>query len=93
MIPAMDHLDSALATTALDGENKYLLSIQAAASISKKLLNKYYDMTDHSEVYRIAMGIVLPVYNLGLHSLEFFWFYILVLSLTTSRTRDRMTNG
>jgi hypothetical protein len=27
-----------------------------ALSIAKKTLNKYYDKTDHSEVYRIAMS-------------------------------------
>ena len=25
--------------------------------IGKRLLNKYYNMTDHSELYRIAMGM------------------------------------
>lgn len=55
VIPAMDHLDSFLATAALD--DQYLPSIQASVTIGKKLLNKYYDMTDHSEVYRIAMGM------------------------------------
>jgi hypothetical protein len=50
----MDHLDQHLATSAL-----YLAlpaSIRAAATLGKRTLNKYYTMTDHSEVYRIAMG-------------------------------------
>ena len=51
----MDHIDKHLATAALN--KKYEPPIQAAVAIGKKLLNKYYDMTDHSELYRIAMGI------------------------------------
>jgi len=73
VIPAMDHLDSFLATAALDKE--YLPSIQASVTIGKKLLNKYYDITDHSEVYRIAMGMfptyLLCVLNVLLTSTKF----------------------
>ena len=54
VIPAMDHIDQHLATAA---RNKaYKLCIQAAVAMGKKLLNKYYSYTDHSELYRIAMG-------------------------------------
>ncbi len=52
----MDHIDSKLATDASD--NKYLLSIRAALAVGKKTLNRYYNKTDHSEVFRIAMGMV-----------------------------------
>lgn len=50
----MDHIDEHLATAATD--NKYSLAIKAALAIGKKTLNRYYDKTDHSEVFRIAMG-------------------------------------
>lgn len=50
----MDHIDSHLATAAK--KKKYPLSIQASLAIGKKTLNRYYDKTDHSEVFRIAMG-------------------------------------
>ena len=50
----MDHLDQHLATSALD--LALPASIRAAATLGKRTLNKYYTMTDHSEVYRIAMG-------------------------------------
>ncbi|KAF8814886.1 hypothetical protein BYT27DRAFT_7081586 [Phlegmacium glaucopus] len=53
VIPAMDHLDQHLATCALKVE--YAPSIRAAVTLGKWMLNKYYDMTDYSEVYRIAM--------------------------------------
>ncbi|KAG6809702.1 hypothetical protein H0H92_015107 [Tricholoma furcatifolium] len=49
----MDHIDAQLATDSID--DNYLPSIHAALTMGKKLLNKYYDKTDHSEVYRIAM--------------------------------------
>ncbi len=50
----MDHIDQHLATAARD--NTYKPCIQAAVAMGKKLLNKYYSYTDHSELYRIAMG-------------------------------------
>jgi hypothetical protein len=55
----MDHIDEHLTTTS---ENvKYSPAIRAALALGKVLLNKYYDMTDHSEVYRIAMGEYLSL--------------------------------
>ena len=54
VIPAMDHLDEHLTNATLDP--KYPVSIKAAIAIGKKTLNRYYDKTDSSEVFRIAMG-------------------------------------
>ena len=54
VIPAMDHIDNHLATAVKNGS--YKPAIQAALTIGKKLLNKYYAATDHSELYRIAMS-------------------------------------
>jgi hypothetical protein len=51
----MDHIDKILATSS-DSPYKFSLPIRAALAIGKKALNKYYDKTDQSEVYRIAMG-------------------------------------
>ena len=50
----MDHLDQHLATSALN--SSLPASIRASATLGKRTLNKYYTMTDHSEVYWIAMG-------------------------------------
>jgi hypothetical protein len=55
IIPAMDHIDKHLATAAID--NEYSLAIKAALAIGKKTLNRYYNKTDHSEVFRIAMDM------------------------------------
>jgi len=51
----MDHIDEHLAMAAID--NKYPPAIKAALAIGKKTLNRYYDKTDQSEVFRIAMGM------------------------------------
>jgi hypothetical protein len=50
----MDHIDEHLASAAISP--KYDTSIRAALAIGKKTLNRYYDRTDHSELYRIAMS-------------------------------------
>ena len=50
----MDHIDTCLATATQN--NSYPASIRAALAIGKRTLNRYYNKTDHSEVYRIAMS-------------------------------------
>jgi hypothetical protein len=57
VIPAMDHIDEHLATAALNPD--YPMPIKAALAIGKKTLNRYYNKTDHSENFRIAMGKIL----------------------------------
>jgi hypothetical protein len=54
VILAMDHIDQHLATAVAN--NTYKPCIQAAVAMGKKLLNKHYLYTDHSELYQIAMG-------------------------------------
>ena len=51
----MDIIDKHLATAASD--QKYKCLIQAALAVGKDLLNKYYNMTDQSEIYHIALGM------------------------------------
>ena len=53
VIPVMDHLDQHLTTSTLD--LALPASIHAATTLGKHTLNKYYIMTDHSEVYQIVM--------------------------------------
>ena len=55
VIPAMDHIDKVLATSS-ESPYKFLLAVRAALAVGKKAINRYYNKTDHSEVYRIAMG-------------------------------------
>ncbi|KAF9540334.1 hypothetical protein CPC08DRAFT_602406, partial [Agrocybe pediades] len=54
--PTMDHIDQHLATHAVDYDLPIAIhTIHAATSLGKVTLNKYYNATDHSKVYRIAM--------------------------------------
>lgn len=53
----MDLVDSKLATIAANADGTYVPAICAAASLAMKTLNRYYDMTDHLEVYRITMSM------------------------------------
>ena len=50
----MDHIDTHLATATQNADCPS--SIRAALAMGKRTLNRYYNKTDHSEVYRIAMG-------------------------------------
>ena len=59
----MDHIDEYLVTASQNV--KYTEAIRAALALGKRTLNHYYDKTDHSEVYQIAMG--KPLYVLLFH--------------------------
>ena len=50
----MDHMDEHLTMAATGCD--YPLAIKAALAIGKKTLNHYYNQTDHSVVYSIAMS-------------------------------------
>ena len=58
----MDHIDETLTNQSQDMSLEP--SIRGALSLAKKTLNKYYNKTDDSEVYRIAMSksIILCIY-------------------------------
>jgi hypothetical protein len=50
----MDHLDEYLASGGIN--HKYDPAIRAALTIRKKTLNRYYNWTNHSELYQIMMS-------------------------------------
>ncbi|KAH9924957.1 uncharacterized protein BXZ73DRAFT_50103, partial [Epithele typhae] len=61
VIPVMDKIDQALTTKHLPGSLfrggiPYDPAIHAAFGFAKQMLNKYYELTDSVEAYRIAMG-------------------------------------
>jgi hypothetical protein len=62
VIPAMDRIDQDFATRSLSSD--YHPAIRIALSLGKATLNKYYDKTDHSETYRIAMSASFVSLNL-----------------------------
>jgi hypothetical protein len=80
----MDHIDAHLATAAI--ENNYPLAIKASLAIGKKTLNRYYDKTDQSEVFRIAMSM---------NSLFLFSFFALFSSIFSiaSSSQARIFRG
>ena len=49
--------------TAATENVEYSPALQAALSLGKNLLDKYYSLSDDSEIYRIAMGtfIMFPL--------------------------------
>jgi hypothetical protein len=51
----MDHIDEQLTTEARDP--KYEPAIRASLALGRKTINRYYNKTDDSEVYRIAMSM------------------------------------
>ena len=57
----MDHIDDYLARAC--GNIKFSKAIHAALDIGKQTLNHYYNKTDHSEVYRIAMSRSSPSFQ------------------------------
>ncbi|EIW63678.1 uncharacterized protein TRAVEDRAFT_95943, partial [Trametes versicolor FP-101664 SS1] len=61
VIPAMDLIDQQLATKHLQTA-KYDFAIRTAMGLAKKTLNKYYELTDASKAYRIAM-VLHPSYK------------------------------
>ena len=55
VILAIDHIDKMLTSQSINP--KFEPSIRAALGLAKMTLNRYYSVTDHSDVYCIAMGM------------------------------------
>jgi hypothetical protein len=53
VIPTMDRID-ALLNSPLHALNP---AVNAALAFARKTMDKYYSKTDHSGIYRIAMGM------------------------------------
>jgi hypothetical protein len=85
VIPAMDHLDQHLATASLN--RNYVPAVRVALAIGKAKLNRYYNLTDSSEVYRITMGKYMHP-SCSTILLIVFQFCILGISSSTSKTRS-----
>jgi hypothetical protein len=62
VIPAMDHIDNVLTLQSLN--RMYEAPIHVALAMGKRTLNRYYTLTDASEVYRIAMSMCTHFYSL-----------------------------
>ena len=62
----MDHIDERLTSDSIN-QAKFEPSIRASLALAKKTLNRYYDLTDSSEVYRIAMGMCFKIHQLTMY--------------------------
>ncbi|KAG1724877.1 uncharacterized protein EDB91DRAFT_1062560 [Suillus paluster] len=62
VIPAMDHIYNML--TSYSHNKKYMLSICSAVQLTKNTLNRYYQLTDNSVTYQIAM-VLHPQHKLA----------------------------
>ena len=58
----MDLLDEQLTSNSLN-RTRFNVSIRASLGVAKRTFNRYYNMTDWSEVYRIAMGEHLNMFS------------------------------
>lgn len=63
VVPAMDFIDETF-TNGILNEKTLDPAIRTAIKLAKKTLNRYYGLTDASEVYRIAMGEYLTFVHL-----------------------------
>lgn len=54
VIPAMDHIEDVLKKFSRNME--YDIAIRSAVDLARSTLNRYYSLTDSSEVYRISMS-------------------------------------
>ncbi|KAH9855424.1 hypothetical protein C2E23DRAFT_707377, partial [Lenzites betulinus] len=63
VIPAMDMIDLQLGTKHRQTA-EYDYAIRTAMGIAKRTLNKYYELTDSAEAYRIAM-VLHPSYKMA----------------------------
>lgn len=91
VIPAMDYLDQQLTTSALN--MRYSDPIKAAITLGKKTLNRYYDLSDQSEIYRIAMGKSIRSSSCSLMFLFLSQCCIPAISFSTSRELAGKTTG
>ncbi len=52
----MDTIDRAFTTASMDDDD-FSLPIKVALELGKRILNKYYNLTDESEIYRLSISM------------------------------------
>jgi hypothetical protein len=62
----MDKVDRRLSAASVNPA--YSPAIRKACALAKELLNKYYSLTDASNMYRIAMGELQLLFSLDFYS-------------------------
>ena len=56
VILAMDTIDCVFTMATMDDED-FCLPIRVGLKLRKCIMNKYYNLTDESEVYRVSIGM------------------------------------
>ena len=89
----MDHIDNVFTNACLPGSANDP-AIRAAIEVAKRTLNRYYTLTDLSELYRIAMGEFgrTPTMHINLSS-NTMQYFTLVTNWHTSRQLDGTRTG
>ena len=94
IIPAMDKMHNEL--TAAADNPEYSPALQAALSIGKALLNKYYSLSNDSEVYHIAMSTFswfIPPQPCKLITFDCIQSFTHNINLHTLPSKDGTRNG
>jgi hypothetical protein len=55
----MDQFDKALANSVVNPN--YSSALRAAAKLGKDTMNRYYEATDASKIYRLATGMIIGI--------------------------------
>jgi len=87
----MDHIDTHLATATQNSNCPS--SIRAALAMGKQTLNRYYNKTDHSEVYRITMGNCFLYLGLTIPLFTISQSFILITNSSISRPQAGKMTG
>ena len=87
----MDHINEYLATACQN--IKFSKAIRAALALGKETLNCYYNKTDHSDVYRTAMGGFFFFFFLFFFHSSNLQFYTPVINYNISRKLDGRMGG
>jgi hypothetical protein len=55
IIPAMDTIDQCFATASID-DTRFPLPLKVVLDLGKRIMNKYYNLTDESEIYWVSIS-------------------------------------
>ena len=55
VIPVMDTIDQCFAMASMN-DTCFPLPLKVALDLGKRIMNKYYDLTDESEIYQVSIS-------------------------------------
>ncbi len=79
----MDMIDKVLATAAVN-DMEFSAPIRSSLLVAKQTLNRYYHLTDDSDLYHIAMNMVSLISATSFHVNNAFQSFIQYTRLSTS---------